>query len=199
MRNKKVGRYREGVKTRERILDTTLDLIASNGHSATSIAKISKISTAAGVQLASRERREGAPALLIAAQRVRKQARRAMQQRVEQFILAEDAAPRRAIAEEITHLVMMGLDGVFVSRQGAVRETTRDNGFTSRERLTQHHVDRRLSRSKIRRTLPGVFSLTKIGQHFSDRSSLIGKKAVGGLHRLRSRSDIGHSTNSRKL
>ena len=114
MRNKKVGRYREGVKTRERILDTTLDLIASNGHSATSIAKISK---AAGVQLASIERREGAPALLIAAQRVRKQARRAMQQRVEQFIPAEDAAPRRAIAEEITHLVMMGLDGVFVSRQ----------------------------------------------------------------------------------
>ncbi len=114
MRNKKVGRYREGVKTRERILDTALDLIASNGHSATSIAKISK---AAGVQLASIERREGAPALLIAAQRVRKQARRAMQQRVEQFIPAEDAAPRRAIAEEITHLVMMGLDGVFVSRQ----------------------------------------------------------------------------------
>ncbi len=116
MRNKKVGRYREGVKTRERILDTSLDLIASNGHSATSIAKISKISTAAGVQLASIERREGAPALLIAAQRVRKQARRAMQQRVEQFIPAEDAAPRRAIAEEVTHLVMMGLDGVFVSR-----------------------------------------------------------------------------------
>ena len=119
MRNKKVGRYREGGKTRERILDTTLDLIASNGHSATSIAKISKISkisTAAGVQLASIERREGAPALLIAAQRVPKQARRAMQQRVEQFIPAEDAAPRRAIAEEVTHLVMMGLDGVFVSR-----------------------------------------------------------------------------------
>ena len=126
MRNKKVGRYREGVKTRERILDTTLDLIASNGHSATSIvkisqisktSKISQISTAAGVQLVSIERREGAPALLIAAQRVRKQAGCAMPQRVEQFIPAEDAAPRRAIAEEVTHLVMMGLDGVFVSRQ----------------------------------------------------------------------------------
>ena len=47
---KKVGRYREGAETRQRILDTALDLIAGNGYSATSIAKIS---TAAGVQPAS--------------------------------------------------------------------------------------------------------------------------------------------------
>ena len=47
---KKVGRYREGAETRQRILDAALDLIASNGYSATSIAKIS---TVAGVQPAS--------------------------------------------------------------------------------------------------------------------------------------------------
>lgn len=184
---KKVGRYREGLETRERILDTALDLIASNGYSATSIVKISH---AAGVQPASiywafdskegllaavmeraaerwfagettlaqagdrhdlsavlthwtasigerpeflrllfvlsLERRDGDPALLIAARRVRKQARWAMQKRVEKFIPVEDAPQRRAIAEQIAYLVMMVLDGVFVSRQvepGALGES----------------------------------------------------------------------------
>lgn len=175
---KKVGRYREGVETRKRILDTALDLIASNGYSATSIAKISQ---AAGVQPASiywafdskegllaavmeraanrwfaiethlaetgeqrdlsavmshwtasiserpeflrlllvlsLERRDGDPAILVTAQRVRQQARRAMAKRLTKLIPAEGASQRRSIAEQLAHLIMMVLDGVFVSRQ----------------------------------------------------------------------------------
>ena len=175
---KKVGRYREGAETRQRILDTALDLIASNGYSATSIAKIS---TAAGVQPASiywafgskegllaavmeraaerwfatelkpaptdgpadmekalqrwtasisarpgflrlllvlsLERRDGDPEILMAAQRVRKQARHTLVRRLEQFIPLEDSARRRASARQLAYLVMMLLDGVFVSRQ----------------------------------------------------------------------------------
>ena len=175
---KKVGRYREGAETRQRILDTALDLIASNGYSATSIAKIS---TAAGVQPASiywafgskegllaavmeraaerwfateletvqtdspsdleralqhwtasisarpeflrlmlvlsLERREGDPDILVAAQRVRKQARHALVRRLEQCIPIEDRVQRRANARQLAYLVMMLLDGVFVSRQ----------------------------------------------------------------------------------
>ena len=175
---KKVGRYREGVETRQRILDTALDLIASNGYSATSI---SKISTAAGVQPASiywafrskegllaavieraadrwfatelektpanspvdmeralqhwtasisarpeflrlmlvlsLERREGDPDILMAAQRVRKQARHALVRRLGQFIPIDDSTRRRANARQLAYLVMMLLDGVFVSRQ----------------------------------------------------------------------------------
>jgi len=175
---KKVGRYREGAETRQRILDTALDLIASNGYSATSIAKIS---TVAGVQPASiywafdskegllaavmeraaerwfatkltttdadspvdmeralqhwtasisarpeflrlmlvlsLERRAGDPNILVAAQRVRKQARHALVRRLEQFIPIEDSTRRRTSACEVAHLVMMLLDGVFVSRQ----------------------------------------------------------------------------------
>ncbi len=175
---KKVGRYREGAETRQRILDTALDLIASNGYSATSIAKISK---AAGVRPASiywafgskegllaavmeraaerwfatelksaptdspvdikralqhwtasisgrpgflrlllvlsLERRDGNPEILVAAQRVRKQARHTLVRRLEQFIPIKDRARRRADARQLANLVMMLLDGVFVSRQ----------------------------------------------------------------------------------
>ena len=63
------------------------------------------------------ERRDGDPEILEAAQRVRKQARDTLVRRLEQFIPLEDNARRRANARQPAYLVMMLLDGVFVSRQ----------------------------------------------------------------------------------
>ena len=175
---KKVGRYREGKETRERILHSALTLISQNGYSATSMTTIGH---AAGVRvnsiywafsskegllaavmermaeqgieavldipaeadsddmwqvvrnwttricqrpeflrlllILSLERSEGDPEILLAAQRVRKHARETFATHLEQLIPLQDDAKRRAMAAELTELIMMLLDGVFVSRQ----------------------------------------------------------------------------------
>ncbi len=63
------------------------------------------------------ERSDGDPEILLAAQRIRKHARHMLATRLEQLIPLEDAAQCRAIAQELTQLIIMVLDGVFVSRQ----------------------------------------------------------------------------------
>ena len=175
---KKVGRYREGKETRERILDSAITLISQNGYSATSMTTIGQ---AAGVRVnsiywafeskegllaavmertaeqgisavldipeeadpddlwqvvrnwttricqrpeflqlllvLSLERTEGDPEILRAAQRIRKHARSTFASHLEQLIPLQDSAARSAVATELTEVIIMLLDGVFVSRQ----------------------------------------------------------------------------------
>ena len=178
VQTKKVGRYREGEETRERILHAALSLISENGYSATSV---SAIGQAAGVRvnsiywafgskegllaavmermaevgiaavfdvaeeedpndmwqvvrnwttrisqrpeflrlllILSLERSEGDPEILLAARRIREHARQMFAVRLEQLIPLEDTVRSRAMAQELTQLIMLLLDGVFVSRQ----------------------------------------------------------------------------------